>query len=161
MAHDMIFVVCGKVVCSTTNSNSKPFEFSYKERKAIDALVLALNVKLQPHEGDNLDERIVTISCKRVYGATQARLCGTSGCSRLRYTVKVSNKMRLFRSHEQLRYPAKKTVLVVIGRRCKRRRFRWGFPPVANGQENVCCSLKISLIRNSLTIQPVNSPSCG
>ena len=28
-------------------------------------------VKLQPHKGDNLDERIVTILCKRVYGATQ------------------------------------------------------------------------------------------
>ena len=65
------------------------------------------NVKRQPHEGDNLDERIVTIPCKRVYGATQARPCETSGCSRQRCTVKVSNKTRLFRSHEQLRYPAK------------------------------------------------------
>ena len=70
-------------------------------------LVLAF-VKLQPHEGDNLDERIVTISCKRVYGATQARPCETSGCLRLRCTEKVSNKTRLFRSHEQLIYPAKK-----------------------------------------------------
>ena len=40
-------------------------------------------LKLQPHEDDNLDERIVTIPCKRVYGATQARPCETSGCSRL------------------------------------------------------------------------------
>ena len=32
-------------------------------------------LKLQPHEGDNLDERIVTIPGKRVYGATQARPC--------------------------------------------------------------------------------------
>ena len=35
-------------------------------------LVLSF-VKHQPHENDNLDERIVTISCKRVHGATQAR----------------------------------------------------------------------------------------
>ena len=60
------------------------------------------NVKLQPHEGDNLDERIVTIPCKRVYGVTQTRPCGKSGCSRLRCTVKVSS------SHEQLSCPAKK-----------------------------------------------------
>ena len=65
-------------------------------------------VKLQPHEGDNLDERIVTISCKRVYCATQMRPCEASGCSRLTCTVKVFNKARLFRSHKQLRYPAKK-----------------------------------------------------
>ena len=64
--------------------------------------------KLQPHEGDNLDERIVTILCKRVYGTTQDRPCETSGCPRLRCTVKVSNKTRLFRSHEQLGCPAKK-----------------------------------------------------
>ena len=64
-------------------------------------------LKLQPHEGDNLDERIVSIPCKRVYGATQVGPCETSGCSRLRCTVKVSNKTRLFRSHEQLGYPAK------------------------------------------------------
>ena len=51
--------------------------------------------------------------------------------------------------------------LGVIGRRCRRRRFRWGLPPVTNGQENVDCSPRISLIRNSSTIQPVNSPSCG
>ena len=51
--------------------------------------------------------------------------------------------------------------LVVIGRRCRRRRFRWDLPPVTNGQENVACSPRISLIRNSSTIQPVNSPSCG
>ena len=67
-----------------------------------------LCLKLQPHEGDNLDERIVTISCGRVYCATQARPCETSCCLRLRCTVKVSNKTRLFRSHEQLIYPAKK-----------------------------------------------------
>ena len=66
------------------------------------------SVKLQLHEGDNLDERIITIPCKRVYGATQTRHCEKSGCSRLRCTVKVSNKTRLFRSHEQLRCPAKK-----------------------------------------------------
>ena len=60
-------------------------------------------LKLQPHEGDNLDERIVTIPCKRVYGATQTRPCEKSGCSRLRCTVEVSSKMRLFRSREQLR----------------------------------------------------------
>ena len=29
--------------------------------------------KPQPHESDNLDERIVTISCKRVHGATRVR----------------------------------------------------------------------------------------
>ena len=34
-----------------------------------------MSLKLQPHEGDNLDERIVTIPGKRVYGATQARPC--------------------------------------------------------------------------------------
>ena len=123
-------------------------------------LSLIINLKRQPHEGENLDERIVTIPCKRVYGATQARLCETSGCSRQRCAVKVSNKTRLFRSHEQLRYPVK-TVFVVIGRRCRRRRFRWDFPPVANGQENVRCSPRISLIRSSPPIQPVNSPSCG
>ena len=67
-----------------------------------------LIVKRQPHEGDNLDERIITIPCKRVYGATQTRPCETSGCSRLWCTVKLSNKTRLFRSHEQLGYPAKK-----------------------------------------------------
>ena len=36
--------------------------------------------------------------------------------------------------------------LVVIGRRCRRRRFRWDLPPVTNGQENVACSPRISLI---------------
>ena len=30
-------------------------------------------LKNQPHESDYLDERIVTISCKQVYGATRAR----------------------------------------------------------------------------------------
>ena len=30
-------------------------------------------VKHQPHESDNLDERIVTISCQQVHGATRAR----------------------------------------------------------------------------------------
>ena len=30
-------------------------------------------LKHQPHESDNLDERIVTIFCKRVHGATLAR----------------------------------------------------------------------------------------
>ena len=64
-------------------------------------------VKLQPHEGDNLGERIVTILCKRVYSATQDRPCEMSGCPRLRCTLKVSNKTRLLRSHEQLRCPAK------------------------------------------------------
>ena len=117
-------------------------------------------LKLQPNEGDNLDERIVTIPCKRVYGATQTRPCEKSGCSRLRCTVKVFNKMRLFRSREQLRRPAK-TAFPTIGRRCRRRRFRWDFPPVANGQENVRLSPESSLIRNSSTIQPANSPSCG
>ena len=29
--------------------------------------------KRQPHESDNLDERIVTISCKRIRGVTRAR----------------------------------------------------------------------------------------
>ena len=58
-------------------------------------------VKRQPHDCDNLDERIVTIPCKRVHGATQARLCVLSGCSRLRCTVKASNKTRLFCRHEQ------------------------------------------------------------
>ena len=77
--------------------------------------VMTAAVKLQPHEGDNLDERIVTIPCKRVYGATQARPCETSGCLRLRCTVKVSNKTRLFRSHEQLRYPAKKLPSLSLG----------------------------------------------
>ena len=71
-------------------------------------------LKRQPHEGDNLDERIVTFPCKRVYGATQARSCETSGCSRQRCTVEVSNKTRLFRSHEQLRYPAKKLPLLSL-----------------------------------------------
>ena len=123
--------------------------------------VLNGTLKHQPHESDNLDELIVTISCKRVYGATQARPCETSGCLRLRCTEKVSNKTRLFRSHEQLRCPAKKTAFPAIGRRCRRWRFRWDFPPVANGQENVRLSPEISLIRNSSTIQPANSPSCG
>ena len=45
-------------------------------------------LKLLPHESDNLDERIVMISCKRVHGATQARPCETSGCSRQRCAVK-------------------------------------------------------------------------
>ena len=71
-------------------------------------------VKRQPHEGENLDERIVTIPCKRVYGATQARPCETSGCSRQRCAVKVSNKTRLFRSHKQLRHPAKKLSLLSL-----------------------------------------------
>ena len=117
-----------------------------------------LCLKRQPHEGDSLDQRIVTIPCKRVYGAAQARPCETSGCLRLRCTVKVSNKTRLFRSHEDVPL---KTVRVAIGRCCRRWRFRWDFPPVANGQENVRCSPRISLICNSSTIQPVNSPSCG
>ena len=65
-------------------------------------------LKLWPHESDILDERIVTISCKRVHGTTQACPCETSGCSRLRRTMKVSNKTRLFCRHKQLRYPAKK-----------------------------------------------------
>ena len=30
-------------------------------------------VKHQPHESDNLDERIATISCQQVHGATLAR----------------------------------------------------------------------------------------
>ena len=71
--------------------------------------------------------------------------CETSVCARLRRTMKVSNKTSLF----------------CIGRRCRRRRFRWDLPPVTNGQENVACSLRISVIRNSSTIQSVNSPSCG
>ena len=66
-----------------------------------------ITLKRQPHEGENLDERIVTISCKRVYGATQARPCETSGCSRQRCAVEVSNETHLFRNQEQLRYPAK------------------------------------------------------
>ena len=53
-------------------------------------------VKRQPHEGENLGERIVTIPCKRVHGATQARPCETSGCSRQRCAVKVSNKTICF-----------------------------------------------------------------
>ena len=52
-------------------------------------------------------------------------------------------------------------VLVVIGLRCRRRRCRWDLPPVTNEQETVACSPRINLIRNSSTIQPVNSPSCG
>ena len=67
-----------------------------------------VSIKPQSHEGDNLDECIVTVPCKRVYGATQAHPCEMSGCSRLRCTMKVFNKTRLFCSHEQLRYPAKK-----------------------------------------------------
>ena len=67
-----------------------------------------VSIKPQSHEGDNLDECIVTVPCKRVYGATQSRFCETSGCSRLRCVVKVSNKTRLFCRQEQLRYPAKK-----------------------------------------------------
>ena len=50
---------------------------------------------------------------------------------------------------------------VVIGRRCRRRRFRCDLSPVTNGQKNVDGSPRISLICNSSTIQPVNSPSCG
>ena len=69
------------------------------------------SLKHQPHEGDNLDERIVAIPCKRVYGATQTRPWETSGCSGQRCTVKVSNKTRLFCSQKQLRYPAKKLPL--------------------------------------------------
>ena len=120
-----------------------------------------VSIKLWLHEGDNLDERIVTISCNRVHGATQARPCETSCCLRLRCTVKVSNKTRLFRSHEQLRCSAKKLSLPAIGRCCRRWRFWWDFPPVANGQENVRLSREISLVCNSSTIQPANSPSCG
>ena len=71
-------------------------------------------VKRQPHEGENLSERIVTIPCKRVYGATQARPCETRACSRQRRAVKVTNKMRLFFTHEQLRYPAKKLPLLSL-----------------------------------------------
>ena len=71
-------------------------------------------LKLQPHEGDNLDERIVTILCKRVYGATQDRPCEASGCPWLRCTVKASNKTRLFRSHEQLKCPARKLALLSL-----------------------------------------------
>ena len=67
----------------------------------------SVRLKRQPHEGENLDERIVTISCKRVCGATQARSCETSGCSRQRCAVKVSNETHLFRNQEQLIYPAK------------------------------------------------------
>ena len=126
----------------------------YWNHSSVDCL------KGQPHEGDNLDERIVVIPCKRVYGATQAHPCETRGCSRQRCAVKVTNKTRLFRSHEQLRYPAK-TVLAVIGRRRRRRLFRWDFPPVANGQGNIRCSPRISPICNSLKIQSVNSPLCG
>ena len=33
----------------------------------------AILIKLQPHESDNTDKRIVAISCKRVHGATRAR----------------------------------------------------------------------------------------
>ena len=73
--------------------------------------IIIVTLKRQPHEGENLGERIVTIPFKRVYGATQSRFCKTSGCSRQRCAVKVSNKTRLFRSHEQLRYPAKKLPL--------------------------------------------------
>ena len=72
-------------------------------------------VKRQPHDCDNLDERIVTIPCKRVHGATQARLCVLSGCSRLRCTVKASNKTRLFCIHEQLKCPAKNLPSLSLG----------------------------------------------
>ena len=75
---------------------------------------LIVYLKRQPHEGDNLDKRIVTIPCKRVYGATQARPCETSGCSRLRCTVKASNKTRLFCVREQLRCPAKNPPLLSL-----------------------------------------------
>ena len=71
-------------------------------------------LKRQPHDGANLDERIVMILCKRVYGATQASPGETSGCLRLRCTVKVSNKTRLFHSHEQLRHPAKELSLLSL-----------------------------------------------
>ena len=37
-----------------------------------NSLILSV-LKLLPHESDNLDGRIVTISCKRVHDATQAR----------------------------------------------------------------------------------------
>ena len=70
--------------------------------------------KRQPHEGENLGEHIVTIPRKQVYGATQARPCETRGCSRQRCAVKVTNKMRLFCSYEQLRYPAKKLPLLSL-----------------------------------------------
>ena len=67
-----------------------------------------ISLKLWPHERDNLNEHIVTISCKLVHGVTQACPCEVSCCSRLRCTMKVSNKTRLFCRHKQLRYPAKK-----------------------------------------------------
>ena len=70
--------------------------------------------KRQPHEGENLGEHIVTIPRKQVYGATQARPCETSGCSRLRCTVKASNKTRLFCIREQLRCPAKNPPLLSL-----------------------------------------------
>ena len=87
--------------------------------------VMTAAVKLQPHEGDNLDERIVTIPCKRVYGATQARPCETSGCLRLRCTVKVSNKTRLFRRKKQLRYPAKKLSSLSLADAVNAKDFGW------------------------------------
>ena len=59
-----------------------------------------------------------------------------------------------------IKIPRCKTILIVIGRRYKRRRFRWDLSPDTSGQENVRCSPRITLICN-LTIQPVNSPSCG
>ena len=86
--------------------------------------------------------------------------CGTSVCSRLRCTMKMSNKTRLFCGQEQLRTPLKIS-LVVIEQRCRRRRFRWNLPPVTNRQEIVACSPRISPIRNSSTIQSIISSSCG
>ena len=92
------------------HNSSPPLPFKFSNYSLEGNSLLAKNhwLKLQPHEGDNLDERIVAIPCKRVYGATQTRPCEKSGCSRLRCTVKVSNKTRLLRSHEQLSCPAKK-----------------------------------------------------
>ena len=77
-------------------------------------------LKLLPHERDNLDERIVTISCT---------------------------------SHE----------FMVPHRRDERLLAAMAYNESVQwtGQENVRCSQRISLIRNSSMIQPVNSPSCG
>ena len=91
--------------------SNKQFNFNLLNSIRLIKFYNVATIKRQPHEGENLGERIVAIPCKRVYGATQLRPCETNGCSRQRCAVKVSNKTRLFRSHEQLRYPAKKLSL--------------------------------------------------
>ena len=108
------FVKMGTYINKTFKFRRKVDSLIYFASKNKSLEIKRTSVKRQPHEGENLGKRIVMIPCKRVYGATQARPCETRGCSRQRCALKVTNKMRLFCSHEQLRYPAKKLSLLSL-----------------------------------------------